>query len=539
MSWLQNIPIRRKVTLVILLTSTTTLLLACVALLRYEWVASRESMVRNLQVLADVLGQNSTAALQFDDQTAGENILLALQSKPHLVAACLYKKNGERFATYAVPGTQPQFPSQPEAEGYRFSSDDFVMFRPIRLDQKVIGTIYLEADLGAIEERLRSFARLAALVVLGSIGVTIAISFWMQRIVSQPILRLANTAQVIRENRDYSVRAEKQGGDEIGLLTDSFNQMLGQIQARDSALRQAQNELEQRVRERTAELTTTNAALQVEITERLRAGEALRESEDRFRSLLDGIHDYAIYRLDLDGRVASWNTGAQRIKGYTAEEIIGQHFSRFYSPEDIQAGKPAQELNTALSQGRCESEGWRVRKDGSRFIANAVITVLRDAAGHAVGFSKVTRDITERKRIEQMHLHFRALFESLPGLYLVLTPELRIVAVSDAYLKATKTHREDILDRGIFEVFPDNPNDPSADGVANLRGVAQSRTPKQPHRHNGFSKIRCSPPGWRLRRALLESCQLAGLRRGSTDRIHYPPRGGCNGVRQANHASGW
>jgi len=469
MNRLQDMPIRRKVTLIILLTSTTTLLLACAAFIHYELVASRQGMVRDLEVMADVLGQNSTAALQFDDRSAGDNILLALQAKPHVVAACLYTKDGERFAAYVVRGMRPSLPSQPGEAGYRFTSDRLVMFRPVRLDQKVIGTIYLQSDLNDLDDRLRSFARIAALVVLGSIGVAAAISFWMQRLVSQPILRLANTAQVIRENHDYSVRAEKQGRNEIGLLTDSFNQMLTQIQAQDSALRRGRDELEQRVHERTAELTAANSALQIEMAERLRAGEALRESEERFRSLLDGIHDYAIFRLDRDGRIASWNEGAQRIKGYAADEIIGQHFSRFYTAEDIRSGKPAQELNMAISQGRSEDEGWRMRKDGSCFWANTVITALRDAAGNVAGFSKITRDITERKRIEQMRLHFRALFESLPGLYLVLTPDLKIVAASDAYLKATMTQREAILDRGIFEAFPDNPDDPAADGVANLQ----------------------------------------------------------------------
>jgi len=469
MNWLQDMPIRWKVTLVILLTSTAALLLACGAFIHYEVVASRRAMVRDLEVLADVLGQNSTVALKFDDQSAAENILRALQAKPHLVAACLFTKQGQRFAAYGIRGTRPDLPSQPGEEGYHFSPDRLALFRPIRLDQKVVGTIYLQSDLEAIDDRLRSFARIAALVVLGSMAVTAGISFWMQQLVSQPILRLATTAQIIRENKDYSVRAEKQGRNEIGLLTDSFNQMLVQIQTRDNALHLAQKELEQRVRERTAELTAANSALQVEIKERLRTGEALRESEEQFRSLLDGIPDYAIFRLDCEGRVASWNAGAQRIKGYTADEIIGQHFSRFYSAEDIQSGKPAQALKTAMIQGRCEDEGWRVRKDGSQFWANGVITVLRDAAGKAVGFSKVTRDVTERKRIEQMHLHFRALFESLPGSYVVLTPDLTIVAVSDAYLKAIMTERNAILDRGIFEVLPDNPGDPAADGVANLR----------------------------------------------------------------------
>src|SRR5882724_1686946 len=138
MSWLQDMPIRWKVTMVILLTSTAALLLACGAFIHYELVASRQAMVRDLEVLADVLGQNSTVALKFDDQGAAENILRALQAKPHMVAACLFTKQGQRFAAYVSRGTHPELPSQPEEEGHRFTPDRLALFRPVRLDQKVV-----------------------------------------------------------------------------------------------------------------------------------------------------------------------------------------------------------------------------------------------------------------------------------------------------------------------------------------------------------------------------------------------------------------
>ena len=128
--------------------------------------------------------------------------------------------------------------------------------------------------------------------------------------------------------------------------------------------------------------------------------QALKETEENVRLMVSEVKDYAIIMLDPNGNIATWNEGAQRIKGYTPDEIIGRHFSCFYPQEDIQNNKPEQELQDALDQGRFEDEGWRLRKDGSRFWANVVITVLRDETGNLVGFSKVTREITEKKQAE-------------------------------------------------------------------------------------------------------------------------------------------
>ena len=132
-----------------------------------------------------------------------------------------------------------------------------------------------------------------------------------------------------------------------------------------------------------------------------RHDEALAASEERFRLLVEAVEDYAIFMLDPGGHVVSWNRGAARLKGYTADEIVGQHFSRFYTGEDRAAGLPAHLLGLALADGRVESEGWRVRKDGTRFWADVVITALHGADGVHRGFAKVTRDLTERRRAEE------------------------------------------------------------------------------------------------------------------------------------------
>jgi PAS domain S-box-containing protein len=138
-----------------------------------------------------------------------------------------------------------------------------------------------------------------------------------------------------------------------------------------------------------------------DISERKRSEEALRTSEERFRLLVEGVHEYGIFLLDPDGNVVSWNAGAERIKGYKAHEVIGHNFSMFYPPEDLASGKPAMELKAAIENGRWEDEGWRVRADGTRFWANVMITALIETSGGLRGFSKLVRDISERKVAEE------------------------------------------------------------------------------------------------------------------------------------------
>jgi PAS domain S-box-containing protein len=177
-------------------------------------------------------------------------------------------------------------------------------------------------------------------------------------------------------------------------------------QRAETLLREAKATLELRVAERTAELTAANTQLQIELAERQRVEQALRESEERFRLIVQRVKDYGIFMLDPKGYIVSWNEGAEQIKGYAAEDIIGQHFSRFYRLEECQQGKPQQNLQMATAMGTFEDIGLRVRQDGSLFWADVIITALRDEAGNLRGFSKVTRDITQQREVEQMKNEF-------------------------------------------------------------------------------------------------------------------------------------
>jgi len=150
-----------------------------------------------------------------------------------------------------------------------------------------------------------------------------------------------------------------------------------------------------------------------DLSERREAEKALRESQEQLRLLVQGVTDYALYMLDLEGRVSSWNAGAERIKGYTRNEIHGHHFSRFYTEEEREAGVPTYGLRQAAETGRWETEGWRVRKDGSRFWAHVIIDAIRNDAGEHIGYAKITRDVTERKTAERELEETReALFQS-------------------------------------------------------------------------------------------------------------------------------
>jgi PAS domain S-box-containing protein len=177
--------------------------------------------------------------------------------------------------------------------------------------------------------------------------------------------------------------------DASGKLVGAVNMLVDLTPRKEAeqALQHLNETLEQRVEARTRELT--EALIQ------------LRESERRVRLLVEGVADYAIFMLDTEGVVTNWNSGAERIKGYRSTEIIGQHFSRFYTSEDREAGLPDRALTIAARNGRFEAEGWRLRKDGSRFWANVVITAIRDGSGVLIGFAKITRDMTERRAVDE------------------------------------------------------------------------------------------------------------------------------------------
>ena len=195
-----------------------------------------------------------------------------------------------------------------------------------------------------------------------------------------------------------------------------------------------------------------------------RTREILRESEERFRLLVEGVKDYAIFMLDVDGRITTWNLGARRIKGYESGEIVGEHFSVFYTGEDVERGHPDEVLRLAADDGRYEEEGLRVRKDGSTFWADVVITALVDESGDLRGFAKVTRDITARKEAEdreRLLVREQAtrewatdILESISDAFYAVDEDWRLTYINGKAEELWGRHREDLLGKNIWEEFP-------------------------------------------------------------------------------------
>jgi len=358
-----NIPIQRKLMAIILLTSGAVLLLTCTAFFAYEFLTFRQAAVRNLSTLAEIIGANSTAALTFDNRDDAQEILAALKAERHIVSAGLYDKNGKLFSKYPATLADATFPATLESDGYYFGSSHLTVFQPIVLQDKRLGTLYLQSDMDAMYERFRLYGGIVVLVIAGSFLVAYSFSRVLQRQISRPILALAETARAISDHRDYSVRAPKMGEDELGLLTDAFNQMLTQIHEQHRAL---------------------------------------RESETRVRAVLNSALSGVIV-IDARSKITDWNARAETMFGWRRYEAIDRDLAETIVPSRYRENH-RRGLERFLSTGQSTIlnrpiEVTAMRCDGSEFPAELSISPLQTDG--VVTFCGFITDITERKRAEK------------------------------------------------------------------------------------------------------------------------------------------
>jgi signal transduction histidine kinase len=277
--------ITRKLTTLILLVSGTVVLLTCGTLLTYEVVTFRRAMVRTLTTLARVVATNSTAALAFDNRADATNVLAALVADPHIVAAALYDRDGHLFAKYPGDLGDGDVPPSPGSTGSRFTASDLSLYQPVLTGTRQLGTLYLRSDLAAMYQRFTLYGVVVIGIIVLSGLVAVLLSARLQRHVSQPVLALAGTAQIVTRERDYSVRAQRFNDDELGQLTDAFNSMLERVQEQDFSLRQGRDRLSHEVDERARaeeEVRALNVNLERRVTERTEALAAANKELESF-----------------------------------------------------------------------------------------------------------------------------------------------------------------------------------------------------------------------------------------------------------------
>ncbi|MGH9144273.1 MAG: ATP-binding protein [Vicinamibacterales bacterium] len=277
--------ITQKLTTLILLISGTVVLLTCGTLLTYEVVTFRRAMVRTLTTLAQVVAANSTAALAFDNRADATNVLSALVAEPHIVAAALYDRDGNLFARFPGDMGDGGVPGSPGTIGSRFAAGDLSLYQPVLTGTHQLGTLYLRSDLAAMYERFTLYGGVVVAVIIFSGLVAVLLSARLQRHVSRPVLALAETAQIVTRERDYSVRARRFSDDELGQLTDAFNSMLERVQDQDLSLRQGRDRLQHEVDERARaeeEVRTLNADLERRVAQRTEALAAANKELESF-----------------------------------------------------------------------------------------------------------------------------------------------------------------------------------------------------------------------------------------------------------------
>jgi two-component system, cell cycle sensor histidine kinase and response regulator CckA len=364
-----------------MLISGASLIVAGTAFVTYELVSFRRETPRRLAALADLIAANTIPALATDNRAAAQETLDALRSQENVRAACIYTRDGRIFALYRND-TYAVFPPAPDPRGdlYDYEGGDVLLARRLRLDGEPIGTLYIRSDVRRSYIRLWRYVGIVALVLLGSWLLALLLSSMLQRVISRPILDLAEVARRVRQDETYTVRAVKKSGDEIGVLIDGFNAMLERVAEREFALQEAHGLLEKRVQERTT---------------------ALNESERRFRSVLQNLQLFAVL-LDREGNITYCNPYLAQLTGWVEADLLNRdYFDMLVPAEDRDAGRGEFFKGMRLGDIPVHAESEILTRTGERRFVSWTHTLLEEAGGWIVGTASLGIDITEQRQLEE------------------------------------------------------------------------------------------------------------------------------------------
>ncbi|MEJ7769026.1 MAG: ATP-binding protein [Chitinophagaceae bacterium] len=368
--------IKAKLLRIVLITSGVVLFLTCTAFFAYEFFTFRQTTKDQLSTLAKIIAANSTAALAFESPNDAYEILQAVKAESHIVAACLFDKEGKLFAKYPSTLTENTVPRYPGADGYDYINAHLEGFEPVIQQDIRVGTLYLKSDMKAINKRFRLYATVALLVVFVAICVAYPLSRQLQKTLSDPILALAKTAGTVSNEQDYTVRGRKYSNDELGDLTDAFNLMLTRIERQNKEITSFNHALEMKVNERTTELEMANTALKLK--------------NEFVETIIDSSVD-VIAVFDNELRFVIFNKYAQQVYGLTSEEVFGKTILEvFPSLEESQLYK---DLKKSL-QGELVYNHYYKSFILEKILENFYIPLL-DKDGNVYSILVIGHDITQ------------------------------------------------------------------------------------------------------------------------------------------------
>lgn len=357
---LYDLPIKRKLAGFIFLTSFVVLVVSFLVLLSYETRSFKTRTTRSLETIGDIIAANSTAALLYDDPKLAREILSGVRAEPEITEAALYDKDGKLYVTYPNNVPRAEFPTTPDADGSRFGPRELTLFKPVVQGDLRAGTLYLKTDLNGMYLRLRVYGLVLLAVLAGSSALAFFLSNFFQQQISQPILDLANTAKVVSERKDYSVRATKMSGDELGFLTEAFNSMLAQIQLNHVAI---------------------------------------AESEERFRVIADSA-PVLIWLAGPDRQRTWFNKHWLKFVGQSLPQEIGDGWRQHLHPEDAASYlRVYDESFEARKEFRVE---YRLRRHDGKYRWFLSSGVPRYQGAHFTGLIGCCVDITEHKEAEEV-----------------------------------------------------------------------------------------------------------------------------------------
>lgn len=487
MTFFGRVPITHRLTLIVTLTTGAALLVAFLSVIAYEGVEARRDLVRDATALAAIIAGNVSGPLSLDQPVAVERILNSAAGTPDIDGAVVYDNAGAVFSFYrnmASPEGQQFLPPPVLLAGDRFGDNSLQIGFGITRAGVRIGTLLLQTDLDAARARVSGSASVAAVMLVVATTLAYLMAAALLAPVSSPITHLAKVVGAVTTTRDYSIRAETESNDELGRLIDGFNEMLGQIQARDSALEQARGGLEQRIVERTRDL-------QLEIAERKDAEAAMRRSEEQLSSVFENA-SIGMALVAPDGRWLKVNRALCDLVGYSPEELAALSFQDITHPDDLPADNEFVRQMLAGEIQTYQMEKRYCHKLKHVIWAQLSVSLVRDAQGQPLHFIAQIQDITERKKSDQAlaesEARLRALVEHSSDMIVIVSLDGRVTYLSPSFQAISGYAPAEMMGTGFLQLL--HPDDVKA-ALEQFRDLArhpgQVRRAERRYRHKDGS----------------------------------------------------